>query len=187
MGFGQHTELKRYIVIVENTGLKPLDRPLLMEKLRQAGFNVVDVRVATNHVEIDLLSDKAPVIDGFRMVETVEVAGTTVSDPYTVFREAVELFDSERFWEAHERLEPLWRVSQGKLRKALHGVILAAAAFVHLQKGDEKGFVSIASRAVRELAEGERFLWKLDTQKVLQHLKESSKKKQIFKLSPLFE
>ncbi|MEM2024495.1 MAG: hypothetical protein QXG69_06890, partial [Candidatus Caldarchaeum sp.] len=77
--------MKRYIIIVENTGLKPLDRPLLMEKLRQAGFNVVDVRVATNHVEIDLLSDKAPVIDGFRMVETVEVAGTTVSDPYTVF------------------------------------------------------------------------------------------------------
>ncbi|MEM2236783.1 MAG: DUF309 domain-containing protein [Candidatus Caldarchaeum sp.] len=179
--------MKRYIIIVENTGLKPLDRPLLMEKLRHAGFNVVDVRVATNHIEIDLLSDKAPVIDGFRIVETVEVAGTTALDPYTVFREAVELFDSERFWEAHERLEPLWRVSEGRLRKTLHGLILAAAAFVHLQKGDENGFVSIASRAAKELAEGEPSLWRLDTRKVLQHLNEASKKRQIFKLSPLFE
>lgn len=179
--------MKRYILIAENSGLKPGDRPMLMEKLRKCGLNVIDVRVATKHVEVDLLAEEAPMIESLRIVESVEVAVTTVSDSYEVFRQAVELFDSERFWEAHEKLESLWRLSQGRVRKTLHGLILIAAAFVHLQKGDENGFVSIMSRAAKEIAQGERFLWSLDTSKVLQQVAETAKSRQPFKLSALFE
>jgi predicted metal-dependent hydrolase len=62
--------------------------------------------------------------------------------------EAVALFNAERFWEAHEVLESLWRVAEGTEKKLLQGLILACAAFVHHQKGESKVALGVARRAL---------------------------------------
>jgi len=63
-------------------------------------------------------------------------------------REAVSLFDAERFWEAHEVLESQWRASEGDEKRLLQGLILVCAAFVHHQKGEEEVALGIVRRAL---------------------------------------
>ncbi|MGA2663764.1 MAG: DUF309 domain-containing protein [Nitrososphaerales archaeon] len=67
-------------------------------------------------------------------------------------REAVSLFDAERFWEAHEVLEAQWRASEGDEKRLLQGLILVCAALVHHQKGEEKVALGIVQRALPLLA-----------------------------------
>jgi uncharacterized protein len=62
--------------------------------------------------------------------------------------EAVVLFNAERFWEAHEVLESLWRVAEGTEKKLLQGLILVCAAFVHHQKDEGKVALGVARRAL---------------------------------------
>jgi hypothetical protein len=62
--------------------------------------------------------------------------------------EAVALFNGERFWEAHEVLETLWRAAEGNEKKLLQGLILVCAAFVHHQKDEERVALGVARRAI---------------------------------------
>jgi hypothetical protein len=66
--------------------------------------------------------------------------------------QAVFLFNAERFWEAHEVLESLWRVAQGEEKDLLQGLILVCAAFVHLQKGEPEVALGVARRSIPKLA-----------------------------------
>lgn len=68
--------------------------------------------------------------------------------------EAVALFNGERFWEAHEVLESLWRVAEGSEKKLLQGLILVCAAFVHHQKDEEKVALGVTKRAIPLLVWG---------------------------------
>jgi hypothetical protein len=139
--------LKRYILIVRNKGYRPVDRAKLLDGARASGKAVVDVRIGTEHIEFDMLSDSPPVVEGFELLELVDLSTRNVQDATKALEQAVRLFDAERFWESHETLEPVWRMSSNIDRKLFHGLILTAAAFVHLQKGDEIGFESILRRA----------------------------------------
>ncbi|MEM0336406.1 MAG: DUF309 domain-containing protein [Candidatus Caldarchaeum sp.] len=144
--------MKRFLALVRNRGYSPADSRRLIEAFRARGFRVVDVRVATNHVEVDILHEKTPELSGEEVIEILEITEKPVSAPPETVEKAVALFNSERFWEAHETLEPLWRQSKPPEKDVLHGLILTAAAFVHLQKNDVKGFRSILRRALKALS-----------------------------------
>jgi hypothetical protein len=66
-------------------------------------------------------------------------------------RTAVEFFNSERFWEAHEEIEGVWRVSSGEEKLLLQGLILVCTAYVHHQKGEGGVAVSVLRRARKQL------------------------------------
>ena len=55
------------------------------------------------------------------------------------FLEFFRLFQEEKFFEAHEVLEGLWRETKGRDREFYHGLIQLAAALVHYQKGNLEG------------------------------------------------
>ena len=59
------------------------------------------------------------------------------------------LFAAGRYWEAHEALEGPWRESRSEL---LHGLILAASAWVHVQRGNRRGAAAQARKAEAALA-----------------------------------
>ncbi len=61
---------------------------------------------------------------------------------------AVELFNSERFWEAHEVLEQVWRRKEGVEKNLVQGLILVCAAYVHLQKKEPQTSRNIIRRAL---------------------------------------
>ena len=68
-----------------------------------------------------------------------------------VIEEARGYFDSERYWEAHETLEGLWRVKTGEEKQFLQGLILLCAAFVHHQKGRDDVTSGVLGRAIPRL------------------------------------
>ncbi|MEM4352465.1 MAG: DUF309 domain-containing protein [Candidatus Caldarchaeum sp.] len=177
--------MRRYIVLAANTGLSPSDRPRIIKELRSNGYNVIDVRVGSNHVEVDMFSDQPPRLEELDVLEVVPTGVELDESPEACFSRAVGLFDSERFWEAHEALESLWRSSDGGVKVFLHGLILTAAAFVHLQKGDTKGFDSIIKRAVDELARAGVEFGGLDSRSLAEVVKKARLDRKPFKLSGL--
>ena len=62
-------------------------------------------------------------------------------------KEGLALFNEERFWEAHETLEQVWRETEGPERDAIQSLILTCAAFVHYQKGETDICLSVLRRA----------------------------------------
>jgi predicted metal-dependent hydrolase len=62
----------------------------------------------------------------------------------------IDLFNKERFWEAHNALEGLWRQTRNA---ALQGLIMLAAAFVKLQEGRPDKFERMLKEALHLLKE----------------------------------
>jgi uncharacterized protein len=60
----------------------------------------------------------------------------------------IECWNEERFFEAHETLEPRWIATRDR---GLRGLIQLAAAFHHLSKGNKKGAKVTLERAEARL------------------------------------
>jgi hypothetical protein len=64
---------------------------------------------------------------------------------------AVALYNAGRFWEAHEALEVVWRATHPPERDCWQGLILAAAAMLHRERGNRHGLVTQGGLAIRKL------------------------------------
>ncbi len=73
-----------------------------------------------------------------------------------VLKEAIGYFNSERYWECHETLEPVWRPAKGEERSLIQGVILVCAALVHEQRGEREVALGIYRRALPQLEWSEK-------------------------------
>ncbi len=67
------------------------------------------------------------------------------------FQEGVRLFNSQKFFEAHEALEAIWLKAHGQERVFLHGLIQVAAAFHHHQRNNAAGFKSLLEKGCEKL------------------------------------
>lgn len=65
----------------------------------------------------------------------------------------VLIWNARLFFECHEYLEPMWLEASGERREAIKGLIQAAGAFVHLERGQRAPAVRMASRAVELIRE----------------------------------
>jgi uncharacterized protein len=77
-----------------------------------------------------------------------------ISSLAEAFECAVDLFDAQRFFEAHEFLEYVWKsdeVAEGD-RDFWKGVTQVAVGFVHTQRGNDVGAVRLLERALGYLA-----------------------------------
>ena len=63
----------------------------------------------------------------------------------------VALYNAGRYWEAHEALEVVWRAARPPERGRWQGLILAAAAMLHRERGNRHGLVTQGGLAVRKL------------------------------------
>jgi hypothetical protein len=61
-----------------------------------------------------------------------------------------DCWNNERFFDAHEALEPRWIANRDR---GLRGLIQLAAAFHHLQKGNTKGARIMLNRAIMRLVD----------------------------------
>jgi len=83
------------------------------------------------------------------------------------YLEFIELFNREKFFEAHEILELRWRQEQGEARDYYHGLIQIAATFVHLQKGTPEGGKELLKTAAKYLEKYRPVFMGLDLEKLL--------------------
>jgi len=57
--------------------------------------------------------------------------------------EGIRLFNNGYFFEAHEVLEQAWKVAEGTDKIFYQGIIQAAAALVHVRRGNYTGAISV--------------------------------------------
>jgi hypothetical protein len=63
----------------------------------------------------------------------------------------VRLFNAREYFECHEVLEDLWRAERGPLRDLYQGLIKAAVAFYHAERGNFTGAVRVLERGLPQL------------------------------------
>jgi len=98
-----------------------------------------------------------------------EIAARGLTD---TFFQALVLWNQGLCFEAHERLETVWRESSGELRAALKGLIQAAGVFVHMEQGRTDSAGRLSAKA-RDVLEKHGHLLPIDGAELLKSLKES--------------
>jgi predicted metal-dependent hydrolase len=78
-----------------------------------------------------------------------------------------EFFNNEEFWESHEALEELWKETDDD--KFLRGLIVFAAAFVHVQRNNPSGCGKVLDKCIAWLTPFAPRHWDLDVERVLTH------------------
>ncbi len=148
-----------HILIIEKPRSHNQHKTNEIKKLLKKHYKLVSVRTSSNHIEV-LIHDKMEDID----VKTIEtIIGTKILDYQKIqektikrkkfskhLSEFAEMFDQERFWEAHEILEELWRHNKDSCLRAL---INLAAAFIKLQEQNLEGHVKIIRNTKKLLQE----------------------------------
>jgi len=79
---------------------------------------------------------------------------TDAPDLAAFVREGVRLYNAGRFWEAHEAWETVWRAAPAAERAAWQGLIQAAAAMLHRERGNAHGLATLGEAAVAKLGGG---------------------------------
>jgi hypothetical protein len=157
----------RFLIRLSNgTKYTPKDaRELTLQAygaVKEFGGDVGNLRVSSSAVELDLLLEsKANLQAATQALENklgplltlreLDIPGPQMEAGEAI-REGIQLFNEERFWESHEALESAWLRASGTDKEILQGVILLAAALVHLQKNEIEVTLSVMGRAQSKLA-----------------------------------
>ncbi len=133
------------------------------EVVRTFGADVGNLRISDSAVELDLLLESEANLH--TAVEALEsklgslltLRELDVPTPPIEEGEAIklglDLFNEQRYWESHEALQSAWRKASWPEKEVLQGIILLAAAFVHLQKNEHDIALSVMKRAHGKLIE----------------------------------
>ena len=67
------------------------------------------------------------------------------------FQEGIDLFNAGKFFECHEAWEEVWNRSAGEEKLFYQGIIQAAVAILHAQRGNLTGAASLYAKASAKL------------------------------------
>ncbi len=149
------------MVQLQNKSLTPKDVRALLRRARELVEPIVtirDARISTRYIEFDISLPDSMDISG--LANKLKAIAPLVSYEHIVERHmskdeaierAVKLFNDEKYWEAHEALESVWKNSSGAEKSILNGIILVSAAFVHDEKDEQEICLSILQRARKKL------------------------------------
>lgn len=130
---------------------------------------LANLRVTALAIEFDLFLPEGEALDPYLdawtswgdplTVRDLSIPGS--ADPAAAFAQARRLWNEQRFWEVHETLEEPWKVMTGDPKRWTQGVILAAAAGVHIQKHEPAPVPSLLqdARARLEGAPADFYGW----------------------------
>jgi hypothetical protein len=163
----------RLILFLNNLSNTPEDALQLRNRARiiasQHGIIVRDARVARFHIEYDITlppDGRTPNLDKlFKEIGTYVGSYQVIEkkrEKQESISEAVNVFNEEKFWIAHEILESVWNQSKGQERDLLGGIILVCAGLVHYQKNEEDICISILGRASKKLADARGVYHRVD-------------------------
>ena len=87
-----------------------------------------------------------------------------------LLEQGIILFNSGKFYEAHEIWEDLWRLTEGPLKICYQGLIQAAVGMHHLSNLNEAGAASQFQKSIRNLEAGGAAAIDLDIEGLVQQL-----------------
>jgi len=71
--------------------------------------------------------------------------------PRDYFQEGIDLFNAGHYFECHEAWEQVWNRTEGDEKLAIQGLIQAAVAILHLERGNYLGAESLYAKARAKL------------------------------------
>jgi uncharacterized protein len=175
--------MKRYMLHLRNTlPYSTKEAALLLHKARELvepDASIRDARVSKKYIEFDIGipvgKDLASILARIEVIAPLanydEIIERHLEKDKAIMR-ARELFNDERYWEAHEVLESVWKNSTGTEKEILNGIILVAAAFVHDEKDEQDICISILHRAKRKLDGTSDSYYGIDMTKIVDELSE---------------
>ena len=99
------------------------------------------------------------------------------TDDWEAYHKGIRLFNREKFYEAHEAWEEIWRrTTDSDDKRFLQGLIQAAAFLVHYQRGNGRSAVKLYHDASAKLSSYQRGYWGADIRKFLDALQEAKEK-----------
>lgn len=152
--------MQRYIIHLDNKGFTINDAKNLLNKARSLslkGSIIRDARVAHTHIEFDVSIEREKIKELLNHFEEISSLKRCIEideknlEKDKAIRYARELFNEERYWECHEVLEGVWKNSKNDEKYTIQGIILIAAAFVHIQKEEIEIACNIFKRAIPKL------------------------------------
>jgi hypothetical protein len=174
----------RYLArLANNQGYAPRDVKMIQAKIREllgSPDKIGNLRISSSAIEFDLFVEKADLDksksllqDKISKLMTLRPIDSRVSTKgeEEALREGTDLFNQERFWEAHEVLEEIWHPATGVERDVIQGLILTAAALVHYQKDERTVCLSILERGIIKLGTVDNF-YGLDTKRLRAGIKQ---------------
>jgi hypothetical protein len=82
------------------------------------------------------------------------------------------LFNSGRYFEAHEAWEDQWRLAGGPLRLYYQGLVQAAVGLAHLDRGNLNGAAAQLGKSVAKLSEYPDQFCRIDNRKLVDDLRQ---------------
>ena len=90
------------------------------------------------------------------------------TDDWEAYHKGIRLFNREKFYEAHEAWEEIWkRTTDSDDKRFLQGLIQAAAFLVHQKRGNGRAAVKLYHDASENLASYQRGYCGVDIRKFL--------------------
>jgi predicted metal-dependent hydrolase len=65
--------------------------------------------------------------------------------------EGIRLFNSGRYFEAHEALEHAWKEEKGKIRELYRGILQVAVVYLHITRKNYNGAIKVYGRSIKWL------------------------------------
>ena len=87
------------------------------------------------------------------------------------FKEGIELFNEEKFYECHEIIEDLWLETNDEYKDFYKGVIQAAVALHHLKRGNLNGAQHLFRTSTRYLTKYKPHALGLNVEKLIDDMK----------------
>lgn len=66
-------------------------------------------------------------------------------------REGIELFNTGKYWKAHEALESAWRQESGEIRHLYRAILQVGVAYLHVQQYNYRGAIMLHKRCQKWL------------------------------------
>ncbi len=139
----------------------PKHATMLLQRARELvepEANIRDARISKKYIEFDTsipdntdMKTIIPRVEAIAPLASYDEILERHMEKDRAIAHAVQLFNDERYWEAHEVLESQWKNAIGIEREILNGIILVAAAFVHDEKDEPNVCISILRRARKKL------------------------------------
>ncbi len=155
----------RYLVRVENSRKLPITdysrvRQSYGRMLADFGCRLNSSRISSVAVELDFFAPDRRKAEEMvellrsqvRVLSTSDLlANEAVEGKEKTLEEAKRLFNEERFWEVHEKVEGIWRTASGEEKQVQQSIILYAGALVHYQKNEMETTLRMLKRSLEKM------------------------------------
>ncbi len=184
----QMNSMERYMLHLKNNGYVPMNSRDLVHKARELCSGIASIRiarVASKFIEFDVSVEKEKfdeVVEKLSPIGKLDYASHVVEEEIVKedgIKDGIFYFNNERFWEAHEAWEGVWKKCYGREKEVIQGIILVAVAFAHSQKNDNAVGIGMFGRALEKIGDFSGMYNNIDVDRIKKKITDMQKTKEL--------